>query len=334
MARGEVYPSKRWNLEVLHSQPINLQGDGVVIAILDGAADVNHLSMQGKIIHTENFVGEFVINHMTQCLELQPLITPNIYDQHGTAVAAVAGGRSFNFDKEDKSQIVIPEGIAPGASLLICRVFHDRTLYNAAQALQYLLNLKRSGTQIDIICMSFTMESSEKIEAILSDLAKEKIACVASAGNDGSYQNGAGFPASDGNVLSVGALTPRGKTDCDLNPDHGIDVYANGEDIVIPLLDPSRNDMFIRDDGTSYAAPMVAGFLALLIQCVKGLGATPAVIRKFHDINFLKKLFRDHRLCEQNKLIRAERFLNQLLKGNHDPTDLIKEYYRGFDPNA
>ena len=73
--------------------------------------------------------------------------------------------------------------------MLICRVFHECKMYNAAQALQYLLNLKRSGTQIDIICMSFTMESSEGVEAILSDLAKEKIVSVASAGNDGSYQN-------------------------------------------------------------------------------------------------------------------------------------------------
>ena len=93
--------------------------------------------------------------------------------------------------------------------------------------------------------------------------------------------------------MSIGALTPRGKTDCDLNPDNGIDIYAHSEDIVIPLLDASRNDMVKLDDGTSYAAPMVAGFLALLIQCVKRLGATPAVIRKFHDtiVNFFKKAF-------------------------------------------
>ena len=104
MARGEVCPSKRWNIEVLHSQPINLQGDGVVITILDGAADnVNHLSMQGRIIHTENFVGQYITNPYTQCLEFQALNTPNCYDQHGTAVAAVSCRRSlFYFPKRPR----------------------------------------------------------------------------------------------------------------------------------------------------------------------------------------------------------------------------------------
>lgn len=312
MRRKQLYPSQQLKLEAIHSSH-SITGSGVVIAILDGAPDVTHLSLQGRVSHIENIVGKYITDPKTKAPEWS-------YDQHGTEIAAIAGGCTFT---SASANVQVPAGIAPDASLYICRVFHERKLYGIVQALQHLLALKRSGHQIDIILMSFGMESSEEVETILSELTREKVVCIASAGNKGSFQNGAAFPASDINVLSVGALTPGGKSASDQNPDHGIDVYASGEDILVPILHTHDKGTVV--DGTSYAAPIVAGFLALLIQCIKKKGATSAVSEKFHNINFLKKLFGNHRLCEQLKLIRAHELLNELLVGNITAEQLIVE---------
>lgn len=50
----------------------------------------------------------------------------------------------------------------------------------------------------------------EDVERLLLKLAENGIVCVAAAGNEGFYQQGVKFPASDPNVLSVGSLTPLG----------------------------------------------------------------------------------------------------------------------------
>ena len=304
-----------------------ITGDGIVIAILDGKPDFEHLSlkMQGKRHpSSDGFIGKYTVDSV-----MAPQFIPKLiltHDQHGTAVAAVAGGVRFksNFGED------IPDGIAPYAKLLICEVFHNKQLYNVNQALEYLLKLVMvEKVQIDIICMPFAMERRPEVESLLSHLASAGVVCVAAAGNDGDNQAGAAFPASDIHVLSVGALTPGSKKNSDLNQSQGIDVYAHGEQIAIPLVDSNRLcfSAMTKDDGSSYAAPMVAGFLALLMQCVKNQGANSDVIRKYHDINFLKWLFNDYRLCEQQKLVRASTFLKQLCSGKLSADQLVEEYY-------
>ena len=294
--------------------------------------------MNGQI-HGHNFVPNFGINPQTNELEIivdpvtgRPVIDPKQWygdiakDDHGTAVAAIAGGYDY--------------GVAPDTILYICRIFHGGKQYaDLTLPLQHILELKQKGQlSIDIICMSLALECrrSKPIEDLLLQLTSNGVVCVAAAGNEGLYQKGAKFPASDQNVLSVGSLRPLGQKS-DQAPLEEVDVFAPGEDILCsPLISPTSIDL---KDGSSFATPMVAGFLALLIQCAKQLpGSTPNVIKEYHDIRFLKYLLLNPGLCDRKKLIYVERFLKDLITRPVDiynnPTivSFIKEQDPSFRP--
>ena len=111
--------------------------------------------------------------------------------------------------------------------------------------------------------------------------------------------------------MSVGSLTPLGQ-ESGMNPPDEIDVFAPGEDIVCPtLMSPTSIKL---EDGSSFAPPMVAGFLSLLIQLVKDSVPTPTdeTLKEYHNIRFLNKLFLNHKLCDHNKLTSVETFLTDL----------------------
>ena len=79
-------------------------------------------------------------------------------------------------------------------------------------------------------------------------------------------------------------------------------------------------------DGTSFAAPILGGFLALLLQSANNSNKA-SVIEKCHDINFLNTLLRDHKLVRDDKLWYAHEVLERL---QNDPSyiiELVKAQY-------
>ena len=322
IARMPKFPSVIWKLETLHNQ--GLTGRGTTIAIIDGGVASSHSSLQEKfnqpitMIDGYNFVSGLTTDWHG----------PSARDSHGTAVAAVAGGCAFTVGNNE----VIPSGIAPNAELYICRIFHNNQLYNVHEAIKHILNLQKNKIKhIDVLCMSFKLPGKdEKIEFLLLQLANEGVVCVAAAGNDGLFQKGISFPASDPNVLSVGALKPLGQVS-DLNPSDKIDVYASGENLVLPSLDSQVSVTMY--DGTSFSTPMVAGFISLLIQCAKEFPQTTSnVVSKYHDIKFLKELFNNRLLCDKRKLLCVHDFLSDILSGMLNLISLIQEIYPTFSP--
>lgn len=117
-----------------------------------------------------------------------------------------------------------------------------------------------------------------------------------------------------------------------------VDVFAPGEDIVCPPLILSTNTEL--KSGSSFATPMVAGFLSLLIQHVKEFpGSTPKVVNEYHNVRFLKRLLLNHELCYHKKLISVEAFLADLIRCPKDIGDdtpriisLIKAQNPQFQP--
>lgn len=326
ISRIPKYPSDIWKLEPLHNR--GLDGTGTTIAILDSGIDLTHISFSEKLKHSfiggQNFVPE--ISQSTETIVPDHWHGQSVKDSHGTAVAAVCGGCTYTIGNE-----VVPNGVAPKAVLYICRIFQNNQVYplHVYAALEHIINLHKHNT-IDILCMSFKLPGKDEgIESLLSHLANAGVVCVAASGNDGLYQKGITFPASDPHVLSVGALKPLGQVS-DLNPCDKIDVYAPGEDLILPTLE--NQNIIAMQDGTSFSAPMVAGFLSLLIQCAKEISQSPNVISKYHDVKFLKELFNNPTLCDKRKLLRVPEFLSDILDQKSDLTSLIQKIYPDFSP--
>ena len=339
MARSQVIPSEHWNMSSLHNPRINLRGSNTIIAIIDGGVNIQYELLHTKYnggrgsISGRNFVPE--LNLSTQIVELDPSRWQG-QDHHGTAVATIVGGYTGSVLTGN----FYCYGIAPDAYLYVCRVFREGKMYGKLlDVLQHLLDLKtrkdNTGLDIDIICMSLGFGAKNRgVEDVLSELSRNGVLLCAAAGNKGDYQQGAQFPASDPNVLSIGALKPQGQIS-DLNPRDGVDVYAPGEDIAFPI----PNAKCIVDDGTSYATPMVTGFLSLLIQCAKAYsGSAKNVVKMYHDVRFLQQLFLKRELCDQKRLFHTDKFLTGIIsRYNHGEKNvmvqLIQEVYDDFEPD-
>ena len=272
-----ISATSSWNLEDVHSK-LQLDGRDITIAVLDTGINLQHqvfetARKEGRI-HLENFL----------------LQDDWKSDSHGSMAAFVASGKGFLPPSES---IPIPSGVAPGASLFICQVAKDRLhCYQAViYALGRLLKLKKSGTCIDIITMSFGSEynsdsdEQSKIRELIKELQKEEVVCIAASGNYGNYTDVL-FPACLDSVISVGTLNGSGWRS-EFNSPKDIDVYAPGEGIASPSIESNIGVEY--HTGSSCAAPAIAGLVALLLQYANNHITEDKQKKKFRDSLFLRK---------------------------------------------
>lgn len=258
---------------------------------------------------------------------------------HGTCVAAIIGGQSYEYIEKGKS-IKIPNGVAPDCELFVCRVTSGKKDFYLENVFDSLLAMEN----LDIVCMSFSVDQNvyDAIMNHLQRLRDKDVVCIAAAGNEGEYQPEPGFPARDPNVLSVGALKPQGRKS-DINPSSGIHVYAHGEEVIVPSVDYEFG--LIQATGTSFAAPMVAGFLSLLFQLLKNPNLYTSdedvqqkieyVTKKFHDLEFLKKLFEFcEDLCKDKQLLFVQDFLQKIYHGGENYLGNLITYIESCKPVA
>ena len=196
--------------------------------------------------------------------------------------AFIAGGRSFG---------IVPCGVAPNATLLICSVGASYSPTAVIKALEALIEIKKQGDDLDIVSISFGMkynannENQRTITGLVSQLKQLNVILVAASGNYGKYQEASLFPAILDEVICVGALNTKGYKS-QSNMTLGIDVYAPGEFIPHPSVDTKSGA--VHSTGSSCAAPAIAGLLALVVQFSRKYVSTERETEKYRNLVYLK----------------------------------------------
>ncbi|HJW91274.1 MAG TPA: S8 family peptidase [Anaerolineales bacterium] len=268
---------KVWALKV-KGNPVN--GKGVGVAIIDSGVSAD------KDI-TRAFQYGFSANSHT---------VNDVYG-HGTHVAGIVASTGVDSAGAYK-------GVAPGVTLISLKVSDESGMAyesDVVAALQWVYdNKNQHNLRVVNISLNSTIEQSyhtSPLDAAVEILWFNGVVVVVSVGNKGAgtYNTANASPANDPFVITVGAtdekastrrtddvvasFTARGKTSDGFNKP---DILAPGTNIISVLSKtspwgaqyPERvvlNGEYFTLSGTSMAAPMVAGTVALLLQDEPGL---------------------------------------------------------------
>lgn len=262
-----------WNLNALHIPELwalGVTGSGVVVANMDTGVDPNHPDLAGKWRGGSNSWFDPYRQHAG----------PYDFSGHGTqTMGLMAGGAA--------SGTAI--GIAPNARWIAAKIYNDAgqgTLSQIHLAFQWLLDPDGNPATIDapdIVNASWgltgmaaggcNLEFSEDINL----LNAAGILVVFAGGNDGPAPASSASPANNPASFSAGAIdesfavasqSSRGPSGCDgtVFPK----LAAPGVNVVTSDLSFGGMPVYATVSGTSFAAPHVAGIMALLA------GAFPA----------------------------------------------------------
>jgi serine protease AprX len=265
-----------------------LTGAGVGVALIDsGVSPVPGLDGPGKVINGPDLSFE------SQSLTLRYLDTYG----HGTHMAGIIAG-------QDPATVAAPArfaGVAPGAHIVSVKVASADGASDVSQviaAIDWVVEHRDDkGMNIRVLNLSFGTESTQPATLDPLSFAVQQawdkgIVVVVAAGNDGLGAQTMTMPAVNPDVIAVGAADSKGtetRTDdivADFtnrgNASRHPDVLASGRSVVslrdpgsyidrtypdaklTPAADPAQR--FFRGSGTSQAAALVSGTVALLLQ--------------------------------------------------------------------
>ncbi|MFB9630487.1 S8 family serine peptidase [Nonomuraea helvata] len=224
-----------------------LTGAGVTVAVLDSGYDATHSDLKDVVTQSRNFSDE-------------PDITDHI--GHGTHVSSIVAGAGEKY-----------RGVAPGAKIALGKVGGE---YASESALLAGMEWAAAEVKAKIVNMSIgglDTPGIDPLEQAVNTLsARTGALFVIAAGNDGT-PGSINSPGSADAALTVGAVD---KSDqlaefSSRGPrmgDHAIkpDVTAPGVNIMAAAAQGTADGPYVAHDGTSMAAPHVAGAAAILAQ--------------------------------------------------------------------
>lgn len=251
-------------------------GKDTMVAVLDTGVAADHPFLRGKVAIEACFAA--------QCPNGKAeMVGPGAarpVHMHGTHVAGIVAGRG-----DDRS------GVAPDARLVAINVFSivngmpgslDSDILAGLDFVAKLIKVD----QLPIVAINMSLGSNaddagtapcreSPYQAAATYLRTLGVVTVAAAGNE-SNKKSVSAPACAPDVVSVGAEDKQGRVADFSNSAPYLDIVAPGAQIVSANWEGGKSDGFVALDGTSMAAPHVAGAVAVLREA--DLGATPKQI--------------------------------------------------------
>jgi serine protease AprX len=274
-------------------------GSGIGVALIDsGVAPVPGLDKAGKVVHGPDLSFE------SQAPNLRQMDTYG----HGTHMAGIIAGS----DAATPSGVTRFDGIAPGARLVSLKVAAADGATDVSQviaAIDWVVQHRNdTGLNIRVLNLSFGTDSVQ--DARLDPLSyaveaawRKGIVVVVAVGNDGAAADRVTMPAANPFVITVGAADPNGtvsRVDDTVatfstrgNATRHADLLAAGRSVVslrapgsyvdvnypgARITDATGKERLMRGSGTSQAAAVVSGSVALLLEQRPSL--TPNQVKK------------------------------------------------------
>ena len=272
-----------------HLQHLNIgqtwdtyRGKGVTVAVIDSGINTSHvdfllngqttISPNSAHVEEKNLTGTGYSNVVIQSVKDYGLSVLEDTNGHGTNVAGTLAAAING---------VGTAGVAPEVNLLILKTSYQFTEIN--KAIRYAVD---QGA--DIINMSFTAYvnsvtyngvtqqgsgsiASSYFQSQLNYAYNHGVTLVAAAGNHHTSEKA--YPAANNHVISVGALANNSSTSIASYSNYtldNVDVVAPGTVYVPDIGSPTS---YTKTQGTSFAAPIVSGVLALYQE--KNANSTP-----------------------------------------------------------
>lgn len=228
----------------------------VRVAVLDTGVNLDHPELRGKIVGRADFVdlhgldtASFVGDHLGYDDD------PEDELGHGTHVAGIVVGEGVR----------MPAGVAPGCRLLAVRVLATLRAGRSLQGAGIVDNINpaikwATDQGADVINMSLGIRHTGgglPHEDVIRYALSHGVTVVAASGNDGGDTKY--YPGALPGVVAVGAVDDTGEVADFTSYGAPISVVAPG----VNILSSYSGGRYAVASGTSQAAPMVAGAVAL-----------------------------------------------------------------------
>lgn len=263
------------------------QGDEeVIVAVVDNGFDLNHPELQGKIVNPYNV--------LSQDDKIRPIVTSKGVNAHGTHVAATAVGNGNNGNGL--------LGIAPNCKLMPIQVGNDNpdgSMSNTAilEGVLYAINKgadvvnvslgmytpdevkgMSEGQQLNYIANSFKQE--ETMWDKVFQKAKEKDCIIVFAAGNDNVISGIDPKKRNTNTLRVSAVAPNeskaGFSNFGRYPNLHRD-YSTVSAPGVAIYSAAPDAQYQYMQGTSMAAPIVTGAIALMKSANHNLSSEEAI---------------------------------------------------------
>ena len=267
ITRSAAIATAAWNLSAIRAPDLwatGQRGAGMVVAVLDSGVDAVHPDLAASWRSTAGWYDPYAQR-----------LAPFDGTGHGTQVTGLIVGGDTSGE---------PIGVAPDAQWIAARIYDDAgvaTLGGIHLALQWVLDPDGDPTTddaADIVTASWGY--SERInecylefEPDLAALRAAQVATVFAAGNSGPSADSSISPANNPSAFAAGAVDEELTVIASSGRGHNACTSSIFPELVAPGANVRTTDRtlggqfpssYVAVTGTSFAAPHIAGAMALL----------------------------------------------------------------------